>query len=121
MQASSHLGIRPESSRLPATSITISDGVLEIELGGLTVGTEYDRLMVGGSAIFATGGIIEIILIDKDDPILGTNILQPSSGDFFDIMDLFVLPDHRRWAVFHRVRFGWRISATSFVVGRRRC
>ncbi len=52
-----------------------SSGILEIEIGGLNVGTEYDRLAVTGNVSF--DGTLNVYLIDP---------FQPSSGNMFDII-----------------------------------
>ncbi len=44
-------------------------GVLNIELGGLTVGTQYDRLTVSGAATL--GGTLDVTLIGAFAPMLG--------------------------------------------------
>jgi hypothetical protein len=52
-----------------------SDGTLVIEVGGLTVGTQYDRLVIHGTA--SLDGTLTVKLI---------NGFQPNSGDAFVIM-----------------------------------
>src|SRR5207248_3213778 len=49
-----------------------SSGVLNVEIGGLTVGTQYDRLSVMGTATL--GGTLNVTLI---------NGYTPTSGDSF--------------------------------------
>jgi T5SS/PEP-CTERM-associated repeat protein len=54
--------------------------VLEIELGGLTAGTQYDRVTVAESAVL--GGSLEVSLINGFTPALGSSfqILTASQG-----------------------------------------
>ena len=52
-------------------------GKLRIELGGLTVGQDYDMLDVGGEVLLE-GGTLEVLLLDG---------FTPSAGDLFDILD----------------------------------
>ena len=61
------------------------DGLLNIELGGTTAGTEFDQLIVGGTATFEIG---EGVLVDLIDPANdnGANVFTPSFGDIFDIV-----------------------------------
>ncbi len=51
-------------------------GTLQIELGGLSQGNNYDQLLVSGSATH--GGTLNVLLI---------NGFTPSLGDSFDILD----------------------------------
>ena len=55
---------------------------LEIELGGMTPGTEHDGIDVGGSLSLA--GTLDVVLIDNFDPEL---------GDTFDLLDWGSLTD----------------------------
>jgi hypothetical protein len=52
-----------------------ADGVLNIEIGGLTAGTQYDRLVVSGSATL--NGTLNVILL---------NGFLPSPGDSFQVL-----------------------------------
>jgi hypothetical protein len=52
-----------------------ADGVLNIEIGGLTAGSQYDRLVVSGSATL--NGTLNVILL---------NGFQPSPGDSFQVL-----------------------------------
>lgn len=55
------------------------DGVLEIEIGGTTQGTEYDRIELAGSSS-TLKGILDVALI---------NGFTPAEGDTFDIVHAF--------------------------------
>ncbi len=55
------------------------DAVLEIEIGGLSRGVEYDYLNVQGSA--ALGGTLAVSLFD-----FGDGLFMPGAGDVFDIV-----------------------------------
>ncbi|MEO2047107.1 MAG: PQQ-dependent sugar dehydrogenase [Pirellulales bacterium] len=55
------------------------DASLEIEIGGSTAGTEFDRLVVAGSATL--DGTLWVDLIDS-----GSGEFQPSAGDTFEIL-----------------------------------
>ena len=54
-------------------------GVLEIELGGTAVGTEYDQVNITGTAMLA--GVLDVTTID-----LGGGLFVPSTGNRFDIV-----------------------------------
>jgi len=56
-----------------------TDGTLKIELGGPIADTEFDQLVVDGTA--ALSGILEIALVD-----LGSGVLDPQVGDTFEIL-----------------------------------
>jgi hypothetical protein len=53
----------------------ISSGVLNIEIGGLTPGVDYDQLLITGNAIL--GGTLNIGL---------TNGFRPGAGDSFEVL-----------------------------------
>ncbi len=57
----------------------LSDGTLDIELGGLLQGTEHDFLNVSGIAML--DGTLDISLIDP-----GTGLFSPVLGDSFNIL-----------------------------------
>lgn len=71
------------------------DGLLEIEIAGTTVGSEYDQLQVGGTATFAAGTSILIQLLDPADFESIDNPFMPSVGDIFDIVvaETILVPD----------------------------
>ena len=56
-----------------------STATLEIELGGTTPASEYDRLVIAGTASLA--GTLDVSLIDA-----GGGLFAPSAGDTFDIV-----------------------------------
>ncbi|HET9529318.1 MAG TPA: HYR domain-containing protein, partial [Blastocatellia bacterium] len=57
-----------------------STGVLNIEIGGLTAGTQYDRLIVGGIAML--DGTLNLMLI---------NSFSPNVGDTFQVLNYMSL------------------------------
>ena len=59
---------------------TQTAGALEIEIGGLIPGTEYDRLAVTGALDLA--GALDVVLVD-----LGAGLFAPAGGDVFDVLD----------------------------------
>ena len=71
------------------------DGLLEIEIAGTTLGSEYDQLQVGGTATFAAGTGILIQLLDPLDFDSIANPFLPAVGDIFDIVvaETIVVPD----------------------------
>lgn len=68
-----------------------STGVLAIELGGFVAGTEYDQLIVNGTATFEAGSSIEITLLDLDGD---GEVFIPKGRSSFDIIvaDSLILP-----------------------------
>jgi hypothetical protein len=58
-------------------------GVLEIEIGGTDVGTEYDQLIVNKTATFEQGAIINVTLIDLDGD---GKVYVPERSDTFDFI-----------------------------------
>ena len=73
-----------------------SSGALQIELGGLARGAEYDVLAVGGG-MNVSGGSLDVVLL---------NDFQPAVGDVFDVLDFSAasgefgsinLPNTIRW------------------------
>ena len=68
-------GIGPTSVSLGSAEY---DGTLEIEIGGLTAGNEYDQLNhILGSGIAQLGGVLNVSLL---------NDFVPQAGDMFDIL-----------------------------------
>ena len=66
-----------------------SSGVLDIEIGGTTPGTQYDVLDVNGIATL--GGTLDVTLLNSFDPPVGSSyvILDPSSiNSVFATLDL---------------------------------
>ena len=68
-------GLSPGMLSVSGNYNQASDGDLEIEIGGTTVGTQYDRLAVSGSA--ALSGFLHATLI---------NAFTPSASDTFSIL-----------------------------------
>ncbi len=68
-------GQSPGALTVTGNYIQEAMGTLEVELGGLTPGTEYDVLSVGGTATLA--GTLDVSLIDG---------FIPGDGDMFDII-----------------------------------
>lgn len=65
---------------LSVGSLALNGGsTTKVELGGHTIGTTYDSLMVAGAATL--GGTLDVSLID-----LGTGVFAPNSGDEFPII-----------------------------------
>ena len=66
------------------------DGVLEMEVGGLAAGTEFDQLAVSG--VFRAGGTLRVTLADGFTPGDGDRFLLIPTGDrardSFDAVDL---------------------------------
>lgn len=62
----------------------VLDGILEMEIAGLIAGTQYDQLIVEGTAFL--NGTIEVVLIDG---------FEPEIGDVFDLIiaEAFVLDE----------------------------
>ncbi|MCA9230276.1 MAG: PEP-CTERM sorting domain-containing protein, partial [Planctomycetales bacterium] len=54
-------------------------GTLAIELGGTTLGAEYDQLAITGSAVL--DGVLDVSLVD-----LGGGVFEPIAGDTFSIL-----------------------------------
>ena len=78
------------------------DGILEIELGGTIVDTQYDQLLVEGTSSLA--GTLDVSLVD-----LGGGLFDPQVGDTFEILsttegiggtfDTLLLPAGYDWFV----------------------
>jgi hypothetical protein len=62
-------GLSPGILNISSNYTQASGGALEIELGGLTPGTQYDRLNVTGTA--ALSGTLKVALIGGFAPVLG--------------------------------------------------
>ena len=78
-------GLSPATLSLSGTYRQSSTGSLEIELGGLTVGSEHDRLAVSGTVNI--GGLLSLSLIDGFSPALGDSfriMTYNSAGGAFD-------------------------------------
>lgn len=87
-----------------------STGVLEIELGGFVAGTEYDQLIVGGTATFEAGSSIEVTLLDLDgdgevfipkgrssfDIILANDFILPTGADLANLVSVINAPNGLR-------------------------
>jgi hypothetical protein len=88
---------------------------LNIELGGITVGTQYDRLVVSGPA--ALGGTLNVTLIPGFTPTLGQQFTVLSytavTGDFAQV-NLPALPIGVTW---QRITGATDMTLTVVVVG----
>ncbi len=87
-----------------------STGVLAIELGGFEAGTEYDQLIVNGTATFEAGSSIEITLLDLDgdgkvfipkgrssfDIIVSDNLILPTGADLANLVSVTNAPNGLR-------------------------
>jgi len=96
-------GVSPGILTLPTTTFGDGSGddeTLVIELGGTTVGTEYDQLagLSGATLTIATGSSLDIVISDTY-PI-------PSTGASYQVLDwdtiagefsTIILPDHPGW------------------------
>ena len=82
-----------------------TNGVLEIELGGRTPGTEFDQLQCGsGSRVKALAGTLEVKLVNDFMPAIGDRFLVvsgslPGSNNRFTTTHLPALPAGRQWRV----------------------
>ncbi len=72
------IGASPSSATVVSFDQT-SLGRLDIEIGGLLAGSEYDQLIVSGEAIL--DGFLDVSLID-----LGEGVFSPELGDAFEIL-----------------------------------
>ena len=73
-------------------------GQLVTELGGLAPGTEYDQLILTGSAAATFGGTLRVELINGFVPEIGDTfdvVVAPSSSGMFDTVDVVGLPADR--------------------------
>ncbi len=61
-----------------STPVSSGAPLLQIELGGTTLGTQYDRLHVTGP--LSLGGTLQVLLVN-------TATFTPAAGDSFDILD----------------------------------
>ena len=52
------------------------------------MGTEYDQLIVNGTAVFETGAWIEIEFIDLDPEDEVDEVFRPLNGDFLSFVNL---------------------------------
>ncbi len=84
--------------------LVLDSGVLEIEIGG-TQPTQYDRLLVDGTADL--GGTLRVKLIDLGDGVFAPQagnsfsvlVAFQGAGDYFDAFDLPVLPPGLAWRI----------------------
>lgn len=74
-----------------------SAGVLEIQLGGTTAGTEYDQLTVTGTATMA--GTLNMSLIDGFIPQVGDSFTVLPYGSRSGGFNALNLPDGYRWGI----------------------
>jgi hypothetical protein len=83
-------GASPALSTIDGSYTQVS-GVLEIELGGTTAGTEFDRLEINGSA--SLGGELRFVLVDDFAPQIGDafEFLTADGGVTESLIDI-VLP-----------------------------
>ena len=68
-------GDSPGILRINGNYTQTADGTLNIEIGGLTAGSQYDRLVVSGTATLA--GTLNVIIL---------NNFQPNPGDSFQVL-----------------------------------
>ena len=74
-----------------------ADGILDIELGGTTAGTEYDQLTVTGTATMA--GTLNMSLIDGFIPQVGDSFTVLPYGSRSGGFNALNLPDGYRWGI----------------------
>jgi len=78
-------GTSPGLLTINGTYTQTSGGAFNVEIGGPTVGTDYDRLAVSGAATL-TGGTINISLVNNFRPTLGSTFtvmtFASRTGDF---------------------------------------
>lgn len=65
--------------------------VLEIEIGGLIAGLDYDRLVVGGDANLF-GGTLQVLLLDDFSPLLDQTFDILTAETIIGAFDLFDVP-----------------------------
>jgi len=78
----------------------LPSGILRVELGGLTAGTEHDRVIISGTATF--GGELTVVLINGFQPAIGNAFTIMNYNGFagsFTSANLPTLPTDRRWQV----------------------
>ncbi|GAB5536717.1 MAG: hypothetical protein Rubg2KO_29660 [Rubricoccaceae bacterium] len=82
-------GILAVTGDLPALQ---ADGVLDIEIGGSTAGTDFDQLAVSGAATL--GGILRVTLTDGFQPQVGDRFqVISAAGGATGAFDQLELPD----------------------------
>jgi hypothetical protein len=69
----------------------LTSGLLEIQIGGLLAGDEYNVLDLTGTASLA--GSLLVSLVDPADPLNGSNPFSPQPGDVFDILVAATISD----------------------------
>lgn len=95
---SSSPGLSPGRLEFAGDVIFGDTHLLEIELGGLTPGSEYDQIVSGGR--LTLGGTLDVELLDDYAPLLGDSfdiaIAAFIDGEFADLL-LPTLADGLRW------------------------
>jgi hypothetical protein len=91
-------GSGPGMLNISGRFVNGSAGVLEIELGGLTPGTQFDQVIVDGG--IALGGSIDVSLVDGFTPSLGQTfeILTATDG-ISGTFESQILPAGFQWSV----------------------
>ncbi len=82
-------GVSPGILTIDGNYTQTTGARLEIEIGGTTPGTDYDQLIVTGTATFEAGTAINLSLIDADPTDADDTPYVPRTGDVFD----FVMAD----------------------------
>ena len=90
-------GLSPGIIAIDGNYTQESTGTLEIEIGGTTPGTEYDQLVVKGTASMA--GTLNVSLIDEFSPQLGDAFTILPYGNRSGGFNTMNLPDGYRWGV----------------------
>ena len=88
-------GASPGTLTISGDYVQESDGVLNIQLGGTTAGTQYDRLLVSGNVTL--GGTLNVTTI---------NSFVPAAGNTFQILTFGDRPNSTTFALIDGVDFG---------------
>jgi len=92
-------GLSPGILTISGSYTQGSGGILAVEIGGTTAGTEFDQLVVGDNA--SLDGTLDVTLINGFDPQLGDSFLvvDGSSSGTFSTTQLPALSGGREWQV----------------------
>jgi cyclophilin family peptidyl-prolyl cis-trans isomerase len=83
-------GLDLGSITLQSTYFQYSDGTLNVQLGGTTADTQYDRLVVGNTAFLA--GKLQVALIPGYTPARGNTFTVLTAGSIVGAFTVFDLP-----------------------------
>jgi cyclophilin family peptidyl-prolyl cis-trans isomerase len=85
---------------IDSTYFQFSDGMLAIQLAGTTVDTQYDRLIISGTAFLA--GRLQVSLLNNFSPVVGNSFAVLTAQSIvggFSSFDLPQLPAGRLWNI----------------------